>query len=336
MRNNKTTFDANYKHYYVLLNQMKFNLMTYLLVLINLAVFGQTPEPRKFDDIIAVNDETNGKRESYYLTKSGKKFGKDSLEYYDNSPVCESEGFICFRDRKTDKAGMFNRNGDIVIPAKYNFLSKVVNGMSIGLIGAEKHYIDENDEHPSWKGGKWQVIDTTDKILIDDFIYKDHLNFYSLNFKSVEGKYYSFVDFEKEFRQWITKELLNDLTKERLIDISYNTVNWESQNGRVKANKIKLISDNFTILKKGLLEILQPNTDYFVSNNGLNPFIYEGSEFEKYFNNCGEPKDWIYPTMSIIISYNDKNDYPQNHYEFLRTDNGYKLISLTIREGEIK
>ena len=108
-------------------------------------MFGQTPELRKFDEIIAVNDETNGKWESYYLTKAGKKFGNDSLEFYDNSPVCESEGFITFRDRKTDKAGMFNRNGDIVIPAKYNFLSKVVNGMSTGLIGAEKHYIDEND-----------------------------------------------------------------------------------------------------------------------------------------------------------------------------------------------
>ena len=221
--------------------------------------------------------------------------------------------------------------------------------MSTGLIGAEKHYIDENDEHPSWKGGKWQVIDTTDKILIDDFIYKDHLNFYSLiisdkptsdstrvNFRSVEGKYYSFVDFEKEFRQWITKELLNDLTKEKLIDISYDTINWESQHGRVKANKVKLISDNFTVIKSELLEILQPNTDYFISDDGLNPFIYKGEEFEKYFNNCGEPKDWIYPTMSIIISYNDKNDFPQNNYEFLRTDKGYKLVGLTIREGEIK
>ena len=164
--------------------------------------------------------------------------------------------------------------------------------MSTGLIGAEKHYIDENDEHPSWKGGKWQVIDTTDKILIDDFIYKDHLNFYSLiisdkptsdstrvNFRSVEGKYYSFVDFEKEFRQWITKELLNDLTKEKLIDISYDTINWESQHGRVKANKVKLISDNFTVIKSELLEILQPNTDYFISDDGLNPFIYKGEEF---------------------------------------------------------
>ena len=94
---------------------MKFNLLTYLLALLNFTMFGQTPELRKFDEIIAVNDETNGKWESYYLTKAGKMFGNDSLEFYDNSPVCESEGFITFRDRKTDKAGMFNRNGDIVI-----------------------------------------------------------------------------------------------------------------------------------------------------------------------------------------------------------------------------
>ena len=46
--------------------------------------------------------------------------GKDSVYIFDNTPDCENEGFIRFRDHKTDKAGMFNRNGNIVIPAEYN------------------------------------------------------------------------------------------------------------------------------------------------------------------------------------------------------------------------
>lgn len=156
------------------------------------------------------------------------------------------------------------------------------------------------------------------------------------SFLAKDGTYYSFVEFENEFRQWITKELLNNLTVERLVSISYDTITWESTNGWGKTNKQKLITDNFTILKNGLLEILQPKTDYFVSSDGLNPFMYEGAEFEKYYNNCGESKDWIYPTMSIIISHKGKKDFTQNHYEFLKTDNGYKLISLTIRNEKMK
>ncbi|MEP5234346.1 MAG: hypothetical protein ABJQ86_06015, partial [Cyclobacteriaceae bacterium] len=121
-----------------------------------------------------------------------------------------------------------------------------------------------------------------------------------------------------------------------LIEASYDTITWESENGWAKTNKNKLIADNFTILKNGLLEILEPKTDYFISTDGLNPFMYEGSEFGKYYNNCGESKDWIYPTMSIIINHKDKNDFTQNHYEFLKTDEGYKLISLVIRDKKMK
>jgi hypothetical protein len=302
----------------------------------------------KFENIIAVSEEIKGKWSSYYLTKSGKIVGIDSLHIFDNGSDCESEGFIRFRDHKTDKAGMFNKNGDIVIPAEYNDLTRVRNGMIIAIKGAEKIYW-EGGEHYSWIGGQELLIDTNNNILIDNFQLDNNLNFFSLektnapqddiirkSFLAKDGSYYSFVDFEKEFRQWITKELLKDLTIETFISISYDTITWESQDCWAKTNKVKLITDNFTILKNGLLEILQPNTDYFISSDGLNPFMFEGAEFEKYFNNCGEPKDWIYPTMSIIISHGDIKDFSQNHYQFLRTDNGYKLICLTIRNEKMK
>ena len=307
----------------------------------------------KFDNIIAVSEETNGKWHSYYLTKSGKVIGRDSLHIFDNGADCESEGFIRFRDSKTDKVGMFDRNGKIVVPAIYNGLTRVRNGMIIGLRGAEKKYWDKQKEsgcnHFSWTGGQEVLIDTMNNILVENFKYDKSLNFFTVektnaphsdttrkSFLAIDGSYYSFVEFESEFRQWITKELLNDLTVERLVGISYDTITWESTNGWAKTDKQKLISENFTILKTGLQEILQPKTDYFISSDGLNPFMYEGVEFENYYNNCGEPKDWIYPTMSIVISHGTKKDFSQNHYEFLRTDNGYKLISLTIRNEKMK
>src|SRR3954464_8656370 len=62
----------------------------------------------KFDDIIVVSEEVNETWKSYYLTKTGKIVGRDSLYIFDNSPDCENEGFIRFKDPKTDKMGLFN------------------------------------------------------------------------------------------------------------------------------------------------------------------------------------------------------------------------------------
>lgn len=308
---------------------------------------------RNFDNIIAVMEEDNGKYETYYLTKSGKKIGTDSLHIYDNGADCESEGFIRFRDKKTDKVGMFDKNGNIAIPAVYNALSRTHNGLIWALKGAEKKYWDKHKEsgcnHYSWTDGEEVLIDTINNILIENFTYDNSLNFFSLqkttsphsdtirkSFLAKNGSYYSFVDFKKEFLQWITKDLLDNLTLGKLIAVSYDTITWESENGWAKTNKNKLIAENFILLKNGLLEILDPKTDYFISSDGLNQFMYEGVEFDNYYNNCGESKDWIYPTMSIIVSHGNKKDFSQNHYEFLRTDSGYKLISLTIRNEKMK
>jgi len=77
-------------------------------------------------------------------------------------------------------------------------------------------------------------------------------------------------------------------------------------------------------------------TDYFISIDGLNPFIYEAPEFETYFNNCGEAKTWQYPVMSVMINHKSERDLYQDHFEFLRTKKGYRLISVTIRNGNLE
>lgn len=61
----------------------------------------------EFEHIMAAMEEKAGSYETYYLTRSGKKVGVDSLYIDDNSADCESEGFIRFRDKTTDKVGMF-------------------------------------------------------------------------------------------------------------------------------------------------------------------------------------------------------------------------------------
>ncbi|WP_281235405.1 WG repeat-containing protein [Flavobacterium gelatinilyticum] len=302
---------------------------------------------RKFENIIAVSEEENNKWKSYYLTKQGKVVGKDSLYVFDNSPDCENEGFIRFRDPKTDKMGIFNSNGKIVIPADYSVLSKVHNGIIIALKDAVKK---QDGEHFFWTGGKQFVIDIQNKILIEDFKDNNELNFYSLektkepnkdetrdNFRGIDGQFYSFINYDKEFKHWLKNTLLSDLSKGNLEKHSFDKIiYWREPAGWVNISKTKFIEQNFTYLKLKLQELKSLKTDYFVTTDGLNPFIFETSEYDIYFNNCHEAKEWMYPVKSIIINPKNKADFKQDHIQFLRTENGYKLISVSAAKDNLK
>ena len=363
---------------------MKYTILTLLLTMTSPALFGQSNdiwtafwdedetsygykdkndvikiEPkfiwflnaRKFENIIAVTEEAGTTWRSYYLTKTGREI-EARLYTSDMSVDCECEGFIRFKDPETHLVGMLNRHGDVAIPAEYNDLMRVMNGMIVGLKGAEKEYWDErrlSDAHFSWIGGKEVLIDTLNNVIIDNFTYDNSLNFFTLkkadvpdpdtirkSFLAVDGSYYSFVDSEKEFKQWLTDDLFSDLTSEKLINNSSDTITWESAEDYGKTDKRKLITDNFSTLKNGMLEILNPACDFSILGESFYTFVYNDKEFEKYYDNCGRFKEWIYPAMVLVISHDDENDYSQNHYTFLRTDDGYKLISIVVRNEEIK
>jgi hypothetical protein len=303
----------------------------------------------KFDEIIVVSEEVNLDKtwKSYYLTKSGKIVGRDSLYVYDNGPDCENEGFIRFKDYKTDKMGLFNGEGKIVIPAEYSDLTRVRNGMIIALKGAQKVMDPGGDGHFGWAGGKEYLIDTNNNVLIENFRYNDELNFYSLlkskepnkeeireNFTGVDGQYYSFVNFDKEFKSWLKTSLLSDLSKNNLLKFSYDKITyWKEPNGWKNESKMNFINQNYKIIKAKLSELTTANSDYNVFSESLNQFIYEGKEFEEYFNNCNQARDWKYPVKNIVIS--NKNG-KQDHFEFLRTENGYKLISVSSAKDNLK
>lgn len=306
----------------------------------------------KFDDIMVVSEEINETWKSYYLTKSGKITGRDSLYIYDNGPDCENEGFIRFKDYKTDKMGLFNGDGKIIIPAEYSDLTRVRNGMFIALKGAEKIKDPGGDGHFSWTGGKELLIDTNNKILIEDFGYNDELNFYSLqkskekntdpirdNFPGVDGQYYSFINFDKEFKSWLKNNILSDLSKENLLKHSYDKITYwkkKDDDGWITKPKASFIELNYKLIKAKLLELKSANCDYHIFSESLNKFIYEADEYDQYFDNCNQAKDWINPVKNIVISPQNKNDSGQDHFEFLRTENGYKLISVSLRKEGLK
>lgn len=308
---------------------------------------------RNFDNIIAVIEDNNGTYKSYYLTKSGRIVGIDSLYIFDNALDCESEGYIRFRDKNSEMVGMLDKNGNVVIPAEYNVLSRVENGLIVAMKGAKKEYWDKHKEsgcnHYSWKGGKQYLINTSNTILIENFEYDKSIDYFSLKtesvptkdssrieFKGINAQFYSFIDNEKALTDKIKSFLSSNFTKADLEKICYKSIYyWKDENGWISETKEEFISRNYELVKSRLLRLIADKTDFNIFVQSLNPYIYEGETFAKYFNNCGEAKESKYPVMNIVINTNTDGELIQDHFEFLKTDNGYELISMTIGTGKI-
>lgn len=303
-----------------------------------------------FEHIIAVSENNNSSYESYYLTKTGKTVGRDSLHLFDYGADCESEGFIRFKDKATEKVGMFDKNGDITIPAIYSALSRVHNGHVWALKGATEKYLDEHKEHAAWEGGEELLITTNNEIVLRNFNYAYKLNLYSLkvhakpsndpnrqSFKGESGKFYSFIDFDKEFNSWIKSNLVKALTLDKLAKSSHDSITyWQEPNGWMTEAKANFLNRNFELIKARLLSMKKDEAEFFVTIDGLDPYLFKGKSYEKYYNNCGEALREKYPVMDLFINTNTESDPLQDHFGFVRTDNGYRLIYVAIRKGELK
>jgi len=308
---------------------------------------------RQFDHIMAVMEQNGNSYTSYYLTRSGKKLGRDRIYIHDNSPDCESEGFIRFRDPATEKVGLYNRNGEIAVPAEYDALTQVRNGLVVGLQGARKVYWDKQRHagcsHFNWEGGREVLLDTRNRILISDFKGSARLDLYSLkigpkpepddnrlSYPGSDGRYYAFIEFKTAFESWLQTEVLANLTQDTLDKNTYHAIFfWKEPEGWQHEASRAFIARNFELIQGRLAVLLKADADYFISMSGLNPFIFNAAEFEPYFNNCGDPKQWQHPVMNVVINQQAGGKSFQDHFDFLKTTAGYKLISLTLREAEL-
>lgn len=307
--------------------------------------FGFISFAERLDFVFIASEVKDEKVDFYYLTKSGKSFGRDGIYFWDNTPDCESEGFIRFRDSKTEKVGMFNQNGEVVIPAIYNELSQAKNGLVIALIDAKKKFWEGHDHsgcsHFSWTEGKTLLIDTTNKTIIENFTDSLQLDLYShlrldkieenLNreyFLGFDGKIHSFINYKKDFLFWLNLAILDNFTMENLKkSTASNLTFWKDGKGWISKPSDKILRKNFSLIKNRLSKIQNTEQEFSITVDGLNHGIFEGKEFEMYFNNCGQPLTEKYPVMNIVITYKKGNDICQDHFDFLKTENGYKLIS---------
>lgn len=303
---------------------------------------------QRFEDIIAVHERVAGKITSYYLTKSGKIAGRNSMYIFDNTPDCESEGFIRFRDPKTDKAGLLNKQGNIVIPAIYNDLSRVENGLVIVLSGAVKKSTADG-EHTMWEGGRYMLIDTTNRLLIENFAIPNPVSLHTLQlsdnpgtdperkyYRGVNGRYYGFIDTDAEFKRWF-RILLTDISKTPLRNATFHQVKyWQEAAGWLSASRDSFIDKNFELLRRLLLRLKSPDARYDTFNESLNPYLFDSEIFSAYFNNCNEARESQYPVKNVVVNHGTGGNLKQDHFTFLRTDSGYKLISVSLSTEQLK
>ncbi|GAA4108850.1 hypothetical protein GCM10022393_05210 [Aquimarina addita] len=302
----------------------------------------------KLDHIIAVTEPEDKGYINYYITKEKKVVGRDSLYTLDNTADCEREGFIRFRDPITDLVGLFNQKGEITIPASYSMLQPVTNNVVIGLYGASKKYKDDKHQrgcnHYSWEGGNVYLLDTKGNILVENFEYEYETNLFSLQItnqkpldslrKSYVGKnkkYYSVINYEEEFTQWIEKHLYIDLTLEKLKTISYPKItHWVPETKWKQTPASEFLTTNFKHIKQLLQLTKEKKVDYFITMDGLNPFMYETTEYDQYFDNCRQARRKQYPVLALYINQMFGEESDQKSLHFLRTDKGYKLIQVSI------
>ena len=297
---------------------------------------------KRLDRIMAVTEGGPGPWVSYYLTRSGRTIGRDSVYVFDNAMDCEREGYIRFTSRQTGLVGMFNGQGDVAIPAQYDALTKVRNGMVLALQGAKKTYW-AGGEHYSWVGGRQMLLDTGNRVLVDSMVYDGHLDFRSLrisdqphpdplrqSFRGTDGRYYSFVDVTRDFRAWL-RSLVDSLDKGRLLEATYSEVTcWKPPQGWVKEPTARFMGRNFARIRAALQPLRDSARACEIFEDGLNSFTYAEDRYRRYFDNCGAPDQDRYPVEDVVISHRAGKDLTQDHFEFLRTDEGYRLISVTV------
>lgn len=295
----------------------------------------------KSDKIVAISKIGNSSYESYYLTRTGKKVGIDSLYMYDNGVDCENEGFIRFRDHKIDKVGFFDNDGNVAIPPIYSDASKVHNGMIFTISGKRI----KDGEH-TYSVGDEALVDIHGNILIENFTLNEDINLYSVvmedknysaspirdYFQGKNDKTYSFVNYKKEFRHWFESVFKKELAKEKIKDHFFDKVSyWDDKYGWVLSKKEDLTQSMVSDIMQKFKRVQIKDTTYQISLDDINSFIYQGKEFEPYYNICYEQIVGKYPVANAIFDGKNKGKSVQDHFEFLRTDKGYKLIGISIR-----
>jgi len=313
---------------------------------------------RRFEHIIAAGEETADGYRTYYLLRDGRQVAADSLYFFDNAPVCESENSIRFRDRARDKVGFLDGDGQQLIPAELSDATAMRNGMVVALKGATRSCADpgvslEQCEHKGWRGGTEVLLDRHGKTLVDNFDASraGALDWFSrqvseqpssdprrVSFKGVDGRYLSFVDIEKDFAIWFRDEFLTHLDDVSLKGHSYSRI-WSGQGGEPlddwqAAAPDEVLRQYGPALRKRL-EALRTSSGYGVRQDDMG-WPFDPEREPQYFDNCGDFAQWKTPKVSAMEHWEQGSFEPAKHasFDFIRTADGYRLVAFSIPDSE--
>ena len=89
------------------------------------------------------------------------------------------------------------------------------------------------------------------------------------SFLGVNGQYYSFIDYKKEFFNVLTTQLLDNFTLENLNLLTYDSIfHYEDTKGWKSESKIEFLDRNFELIKNRLTQINNK-----VSVHGSNKYV---------------------------------------------------------------
>lgn len=297
---------------------------------------------KRFEKIIALTEYSNEKSTSYYLNKQKKKFGIDSLYTFDLSHDVEQEGFIRFSvGNYLDSIGLFDSNGKIKIEPKYNALSKVNNGLLYAKIGAKQKHEKHNHgdcDHWSFEGGKNLILDSSGTVLIDDF--KDEnlsLDLFSLkvseqktlekyrhNYLGANNKYYSFISFRDEFKDFINTTFIQSIGNQDFYSLLIFNI---QQSLGFKSNQRLDREVNWIIktLKSKTIKFSEFSY-FFVNEDDVNLV----KSIEKYLNNSNEINIDINPIFEINCT--DPIKRKEIYITFIKLENQYEICDIRTQE----
>lgn len=338
------------------------------------AKFGDFTRADTFYHIIAVTETVDDTYKKYYLLKDGRKVGQDSVFVFDFTYDCESEEKIIFKDWKKDRVGFLDKNGKAIIPAIYNYASPFRNGIAIARRNAKRKCWEEggdttNCEHLGWEGGETILINEKNEILADSLDSRDlkNINWYSkriddpsvdtsvyASIKGKNGSIYSFVDYDKEFRKWFYNTFLQTLrNKGSLQNLLFDEVTyWSQKHGWTSLDKNVFLKSFPVALTSKRFE---PNKmkEVSIGQGWFNTLIFDKDIYKKYLNSFGEHNKDRFPLYDVKLTYYKKRQKPvaedaavevtdgyeldyQEHFEFLKTENGYRLLKVSLKGNKIE
>jgi hypothetical protein len=324
------------------------------------AKFGGFTNARTFRHIMAVSESKSYKE--YYLLKSGRKVGTDSVFVFDFQYDCESEGKILFRDKRKNRVGFLNSQGKAVIPAIYNFARPFHNGLAVALIGAKRSCGDRSldtlhCEHLGWAGGRTVLLNERGETVINDLSAAPagsrYLNWYSLKINdtapdtattvtlgAANGDRYTFIDYEKEFKGWLYNVFVPAVRRGNVAslqalcfaDIAVAARPFRGWPHSTPAAFLAKYQQSVLRPKLGRLQRNTPGVAIFAGD--LNTLTFNTHYFQPFLTDCGEHFSEKYPVFQVVLTYpaqpkNASIDH-QEHFEFIRTASGYRLFSVAL------